>query len=259
MGEAALVKNTTASNNSAFGTNALKENTTGGSNTAVGKSALPVHTTGNDNTAIGYQSLYSSTTAANNTAVGESALYAVTTGGENTAIGEAAGNELTTGSNNTLVGRQAGTSASPANMVTGSNTVVLGNNSVTNFNCKVSLTTGSDERDKADITDFTKGLDIVNSLRPVTYKWDNRSDYSNDLSVTPNGTHKKPKLDIGLIAQEVETVVKANGYGSSENDNLLFNKSTDGLYYGLNYERFVPVLINAIKELSAKVTALEAG
>ena len=60
-------------------------------------------------------------------------------------------------------------------------------------------------------------------------------------------------------AVKVETVVKANGYGSSENDRLLFNKSADGLYYGLTYERFIPVLINAIKELSAKVTALEAG
>ena len=144
-------------------------------------------------------------------------------------------------------------------MITGSNNICLGNNSITNFNCKVSLTTGSDERDKADITDFTKGLDIVNSLRPVTYKWDNRSNYSDDLSVTPDGTHKNAKLDIGLIAQEVETVVKANGYGSSENDRLLFNKSADGLYYGLTYERFIPVLINAIKELSVKVTALEAG
>jgi hypothetical protein len=29
--------------------------------------------------------------------------------------------------------------------------------------------------------------------------------------------------------------------------------------YGMKYERLVPILVNAIKELSAKVTALEAG
>ena len=29
--------------------------------------------------------------------------------------------------------------------------------------------------------------------------------------------------------------------------------------YGMKYERLVPVLINAIKELSAKVTALEGS
>jgi len=29
--------------------------------------------------------------------------------------------------------------------------------------------------------------------------------------------------------------------------------------YGIKYERLVPILVNAVKELSAKVTALEAG
>ena len=224
----------------------------------MGVEALDAITTAQGCTAVGFEALTSCTGEAN-TGVGRKVMDDLSSGIQNTALGYDAGGDLTTGSNNTLIGYAAGTSSSPANMVTGSNTVVLGNNSVTNFNCKVSLTTGSDERDKADITDFTKGLDIVNSLRPVTYKWDNRSNYSDDLSVTPDGTHKNAKLDIGLIAQEVETVVKANGYGSSENDRLLFNKSADGLYYGLTYERFIPVLINAIKELSAEVEALKAA
>ena len=86
-----------------------------------------------------------------------------------------------------------------------------------------------------------------------------RSNYSSDLSVTPDGTHKSEKTEIGLIAQEVETVEKANGYGTDENNRLLISKSTDGLHYGLRYERLVPILVNAIKELSTKVTALEAG
>jgi len=143
--------------------------------------------------------------------------------------------------------------------VTGSNTVVLGNNSVTSFACKVSLTSGSDERDKADITDFTKGLDFVNALRPVTYKWDMRSNYSNDLSITPDGTHKTARTEVGLIAQEVETIEKANGFGTDENDRLFISLSSDGKNYGLRYERIVTVLVNAVQELSAKVTALEAG
>jgi len=29
--------------------------------------------------------------------------------------------------------------------------------------------------------------------------------------------------------------------------------------YGMKYERLIPILVNAIKELSAKVTALEAA
>ena len=40
---------------------------------------------------------------------------------------------------------------------------------------------------------------------------------------------------------------------------LIANLNEDGTAYGLKYERLVPVLVNAIKELSAKVKALEAG
>ena len=100
------------------------------------------------------------------------------------------------------------------------------------------------------------GLDIINDLRPVTYKWDNRTKYDNRI---PDGTHKESKLNIGLIAQEVETVEKANGYGSSNDDSLICNLTEDGMSYGMKYERLVPILVNAIKELSARVKTLEAG
>ena len=137
----------------------------------------------------------------------------------------------------------------------------MGDNGVSTFACNVSLTATSDSRDKTDITSFTKGLDIINALRPVTYRWDNRTRYGTEAEPlgTPDGTKKSQKLNIGLIAQEVETVEKANGYATSYDDLLFVNKSTDEKHYGLQYERLIPVLINAVKELSAKVTALEAG
>ena len=37
---------------------------------------------------------------------------------------------------------------------------------------------------------------------------------------------------------------------------LLVTQNSDG-NYGMNYERLVPILVNAVKELSAKNTALE--
>ena len=40
---------------------------------------------------------------------------------------------------------------------------------------------------------------------------------------------------------------------------LICNLTEDGMAYGMKYERLVPILVNAIKELSVKVTALEAG
>ena len=86
-----------------------------------------------------------------------------------------------------------------------------------------------------------------------------RSNYSSDLNVNPDGTHKKERIEVGLIAQEVETIEKANGYGTDENDRLFISLSSDGKNYGLRYERLVTVLVNAVQELSTKITALEAG
>jgi hypothetical protein len=52
-------------------------------------------------------------------------------------------------------------------------------------------------------------------------------------------------------------VEKANGYGTSNDDSLILNLTDDGMSYGMKYERLVPILVNAIKELSAKNTTLE--
>ena len=59
-----------------------------------------------------------------------------------------------------------------------------------------------------------------------------------------------------MVALDVE---QANGYGSSNDDSLILNLTEDGMSYGMKYERLVPILVNAIKELSAKVTALESA
>ena len=260
VGSQALESNTTGSNNTALGNSALKTLSTGGSNCAVGVNSSLTMDTGSDNCSMGVNSLRLCEGGSQNTTIGRDAGESISTGSFNTCLGFEAGKALTTGSNNLFLGHDAGTSSAPnGNHVGASNSIVLGDNSITQAHIKVAFTATSDERDKADITDFTKGLDIVNNLRPVTYKWDMRSDYSKDLDVTPDGSKKSNITEIGLIAQEVELVEKANGYSSSENDRLFIHKSTDGLHYGLKYSRLVPVLINAIKELSAKVTALEAG
>ena len=167
---------------------------------------------------------------------------------------------MTTGSNNCFIGNDAGRAGQPGGAVTsGSHQICLGNSSITDFFCKVSLTPTSDKRDKTDITDFTHGLSWINKLRPVTYRWDDRINYSKDLSVVPDGTHKKDRLNIGLLAQEELEVEKEHGYGNDNNDMLVTRLSADGKQYSMAYDRLVPILINAVKELSAKVTALEAA
>ena len=46
-------------------------------------------------------------------------------------------------------------------------------------------------------------------------------------------------------------------YGNDNNDSLILNLTDDGMSYGMKYERLVPVLVNAVKELSAENTALK--
>ena len=242
----------------AVGRNALASMTSGSANTAVGVQACNATTTAVNNTAVGMYALANNTTGGHNTGCGYQALYNVTTGTDNIAVGKQAGDQITSGDNNLMFGMDSGRSNSPTNLIDDEdNHICMGNNSHSYFGCRVSLTATSDERDKTDITDFTKGLDIINSLRPVTYKWDMRSNYSDDLSVTPDGSKKDSKINIGLIAQEVHAVEKANGYGADNDDSLFVHLSKNKLQYGITYERLVPVLINAVKELSTKVTALE--
>ena len=77
------------------------------------------------------------------------------------------------------------------------------------------------------------------------------------LAAVPDGTHKKDSLNVGLVAQEVLDIEKANGYGSNNDTSLVVDLTEDQTSYGLDYSRIVPILISAIKELSAKVEVLE--
>ena len=244
-----------------MGTNSLGVNTTANNNTAFGKSALSDTTTGAANTALGSQTLSANTTGFNNTAVGRGTGIAVTTGGDNTLVGIYAGYSLTTGNNNLLLGNDAGRAGSPSgNITSGSDAICLGNNSIGDLFCADTSISSSDSRDKTDITNFTIGLDWIKACRPVTYRWDKRTWYGTDEKPygTPDGSKKRNRLHIGFLAQEMLEIEKAHGYGDTRDNSLITINNYDEMSYGIKYERLVPILVNAIKELSAKVTALEA-
>ena len=256
IGNYSMQNITSATYNVAVGMEALQALTSGSENVAVGYQALEDNTSGTKNTAVGRIALWQCNTGDMNTAIGREAGRDMTTGDGNTFLGRSAGEQATTGNNNTFIGQDAGRSGSPGGEVsTGADQVCLGNAGVTHFYCKVSLTATSDARDKTDITDFTHGLSWINKLRPVTYRWDERSNYADGI---PNGTHKKAILNLGLLAQEELEIEKEHGYGNDKNDMLITNLSDDGNQYSMKYERLVPILINAVKELSSELNSLKA-
>ena len=113
--------------------------------------------------------------------------------------------------------------------------VVLSRNSFAVWNINNYLT--SDVRLKTDIKPLEgSSLEKVKQLNAKTYLW------KDDLM------GKGDKREIGLIAQEVaEVVPEVVSKMSRDSDNL-----------GVAYIQLVPLLVEAVKELSAKVESLEA-
>ena len=289
---------TSASDNVAIGFKAFTAATSGQDNTFIGKNVALEVTTGSYNVAVGEQAMAHATSPTYSTACGDFALAnnfneggldtkltgtynsafgfqalgaQITSGGYNSACGAWAGREVTTGSNNFFVGYEAGRTGSPGGSVTtGSNEGYLGDENITTINAQVGITAASDKRDKTDVNNLNLGLEFVNKLTPVTFRWDKRIKYANkstdftkaddiDLNkITPDGTHKENKLDVGFLAQDVIEIEESYNYKMSEETNLVSKLSGDGKQYSLQYERFVPMLVKALQELSDKNDALEA-
>jgi hypothetical protein len=194
-------------------------------------------------------------------------------GSKNTCVGYQSGYNISsthgaTGYNNMCLGYYSGYSSSPSGSITtGNNIICLGDNSISALYCADDSISTSDGRDKTDVEDFTAGLDWIEAMRPVTFRWDKRSWYTEydeetgeiTSEGTPDGTHKKDKKNLGFIGQEVLAIEQAHGFASDKNDMLTVNMNEDDTAYGMKYARLVPVLVNAIKELSAKVKVLEAA
>jgi hypothetical protein len=95
----------------------------------------------------------------------------------------------------------------------------------------------SDERLKTDIVPFSRGLDAIGSIAPVTYSW-------NEAGQKISGFAPGMK-QTGFSAQNVQkTIPEAVGL--------------EGEYLTLDTRPILCALVNAIKELSAKVNELSA-
>jgi len=106
----------------------------------------------------------------------------------------------------------------------------------------------SDARLKTNVSNIENALDKLSQIRGVYYT-------QNELA--SQFGYNNFKTQVGVIAQEVEAVlpevIRTAPFDMDENGN---SKSGEN-YITVQYERIVPLLIEAIKELQAKVDALQ--
>ena len=226
-GNFSLNFNTTGNKNSAYGRGSLSRNTTGFNNSAYGVYSLQSNTTGNENSAIGFSALYYNSTGASNTALGNYSLYYNISGNNNTALGVGALYDNYSGNNNIAIGYYASVPYSD-----GDNQVRIGNAFITYAGIEVAWTITSDRNLKKNILNSNLGLGFISKLRPVSYT--RKNDESN-------------KTEYGLIAQEVEEILKLEGV---ENSSML--AVTDNGEYQLRYNDLLAPMIKAIQELKAE-------
>jgi hypothetical protein len=98
----------------------------------------------------------------------------------------------------------------------------------------------SDGRYKEEVNTITNGLSIVDSLRPVSFKW-------KDHPVHNFVTGKT----VGFIAQEVQEALADYDWA----DNIIksnYNEETEEEFLGIAEANIIPLLVSAVKELKAE-------
>lgn len=160
--------------------------TTGNQNAAFGAYSLNGLTTGSYNLGIGLNCLQHLIDGDYNAAIGRTALYNITTGGSNVAIGGQAGRsisggaDLTEADSSVFIGRNAAALAdSQINQIVigytaigkGSNTVTLGNDSITDTHLKgsVNMSQGGQTVKKTTVNAATYSTLVTDYILHVTY------------------------------------------------------------------------------------------
>jgi len=230
---------------------------------------------------------FTSATDSLNTAIGMNAGNNVNTGASNSMLGASAGVNLTSGSNNICIGQQAGGHAVALN--TGSQNILIGNFTDTsagdsglqialgyNVSCvgnenftfggntsdsniahgATSISAPSDIRLKEDIKDETVGLEFINELRPVTFRWRKAKDVPPEMKAHSDSEERvmNRKYNHGFIAQEVKEVI--DKYDIKDGFGMWLEDQADGRQRIAEGE-LMSILVKAIQELSAEVKTLK--
>ena len=196
LGQSAMFTNNTGSLNTAIGVNSLLNNTSGGSNVVVGLDAMQHNTTGNSNTALGYNA---GTHLANGTTPNETTSTSVYIGRDTKASASGNANEIVVGYN--AIGN-------------GSNTVTIGNSSVTANYLKGSVNAGSFVKSGGTSSQFLKADGSVDSNIYIS----DTTSLSNRINLKLNAT------DTASISNRINA--KADALSGTTNTVPKFTSST---------------------------------
>tara|TARA_Y100000114_G_scaffold147569_1_gene159515 strand:+ start:426 stop:1742 length:1317 start_codon:yes stop_codon:yes gene_type:complete len=105
-------------------------------------------------------------------------------------------------------------------------------------NSGVAYNTTSDYRLKENVVDMTGAVDRVKQLLPK------RFNFKNDPEITVDG----------FLAHEAQAIVPESVTGNKDE----VDANGDAVYQGIDQSKLVPLLVGAIKELTARIEALEA-
>jgi len=252
VGYRALYKTNVIYSNTGLGAQALYNSTTGVGNTAVGQAALYNNITSNYNVAVGYSSL-NNCTGEYNVGIGALCSASLIGGSYNTFLGHASGGTIINGANNTYLGKDSSASSTATNYEVvlgagstgkGSNTGFFAPNSgVYQGNNATAWSTTSDQRLKKNIVDNNVGLEKITQIQVRNFEYRVEDEV---IDLPKHSVIKKQGVQLGVIAQELQQVLpdcvteQSTGVLSVNSDNIMWH------------------MINAIKELNAKVIALEA-
>ena len=206
--------------------------------------------------------------------IGGNAAQALTSGTNNVILGVSSGVGQTTQSNNTICGynsRCTDTLAvSRANcgifgdaiigVLTGDNEIQIGKSTTTVYT--YASATRSDARDKADIKPEPLGLNFIEKLKPVQYKWNYREDYKvqnedGTISQLPNdGSKKRNRFHNGFIAQDIKDTMTELNIDWAGLKHGVVGGGTD--VYNIDYSELIAPMVRAIQELQERIKILES-
>lgn len=273
IGSYAAVNNISGVDNVALGANNLQQTLHASNNTALGygsmhffkddknKNTNDTYIHGYRNTAVGTQTMQDGKNASYSTFVGSyagryvegnynvgigaSAFYNLVQGEQNVALGGNTGREIVEGSNNVAIGYTSGPNADYSDTVSlganshanGDNQVQLGSADATVYAHK-EIQQRSDRRDKNSIRETELGLDFIQKLKPVDYKYNNSN---------------SERFHHGFIAQDLENL-KDDGYHFGGVDNPKYKGGED--VYSVGYTEIIAPLVKSVQELSEEVNNL---